>query len=117
KEAETQGVAISIIGVGTEAGGPIPCFDEKGQKTGYQRDEQGIVISRLNEPLLRDIAQKFQGLYLSASLSDDKVSDKLLSWVRAREAERGASHEIAGRGDLFMWCIALSLALLLITGI
>lgn len=117
KSAEEMGINISIIGIGTEAGGPIPCFNGKGEKTGYQRDENGIVISRLNETLLRDIAHKFKGLYLSALLSDSNVRDKLLAWVRTKEAERGASYEVDSRGDLFMWCIAVALVILLIIGV
>lgn len=117
RKAKELGIHISIIGIGTAAGGPIPCYNEQGEKTGYQRDQQGIVISRLNESLLRNIAQQYHGLYISSSLTNAQITDKLLSWVRAREAERGAHYEIDNRGDLFMWCIAAALMILLITWI
>lgn len=117
KKAEDLGVHISVIGIGSESGGPIPCYNDKGEKTGYQRDQQGIVISRLNEPLLRTMTQRFHGLYLSSALSDEHITHKLLTWVRAREAERGAHYKLEGRGDLFMWCITAALMIVLITWI
>lgn len=117
EKAKELGIHISIIGIGTESGGPIPCYNKTGEKTGYQRDQNGIVISRLNEPLLRAITQQFHGLYMPSSLSNTQITDTLLSWVRAREAEQGAQYTTEGRGDLFMWCIAAALMILLITWI
>lgn len=118
KKAAEAGLHISMIGLGTEQGGPVPCYNEKHEKVGYQKDKAGaIVISRLNEHLLKSIAQQYHGLYLPRSLSHDAAVDKLMSWIRLREADQIAHRTEEGRGDLFMGCIAAALILLVIAWI
>ena len=37
--AEEAGVIVHTVGVGTEAGQPVPEFDDEGRQAGYKRDE------------------------------------------------------------------------------
>ena len=58
-----QGVTIYTIGVGTPAGAEIQVVNEQG-RTEFLRDNKGdIVRSRLDEPILRAIAQVTHGAY------------------------------------------------------
>jgi len=55
------GHRVSVIGIGTEAGAPIPAAGEAG---GFVKDSDGnIVIPRLQVPVLRDLADAGHGIY------------------------------------------------------
>ncbi len=59
----TNGVVVFTVGVGTPAGGPIQVLNERGQ-VDTVRDAQGqVVVSRLDEQTLREIAQVTHGAY------------------------------------------------------
>ncbi len=48
-KAKEAGIVVHTVGVGTEAGEPVPEFDEQGRQSGYKRDDAGApVVSRLN---------------------------------------------------------------------
>ncbi|MDP2059130.1 MAG: VWA domain-containing protein, partial [Flavobacteriaceae bacterium] len=74
------GIKVFTIGVGKPNGGPIP-LKEKGIVTGYIKDGQGeTVISKLNEPLLMELAQQAGGYYQNGNNTQEVVSfikDKL----------------------------------------
>lgn len=58
-----QGVVVFSVGVGTEAGAEIQVFNEQGQLD-FVRDRGGQVVrSRLDEPVLRKIAEATKGNY------------------------------------------------------
>jgi Ca-activated chloride channel family protein len=74
KEAAHVGLKIFAIGVGTPEGAPIPVFDDQGHRTGYKQDKKGsIVLSRLDEKTLIEIAQETGGQYSRASQTGDEV--------------------------------------------
>ena len=68
ERAARAGVVIHTVGVGTVSGSRIPDHDpETGMLLGYKRDLDGrIVISKLNEDLLRGVAQRTGGQYVRA---------------------------------------------------
>lgn len=66
-ELARQGIRVHVLGVGTPEGAPIP------ERSGFFTDRQGnIVIPKLNENDLREVAQAGNGRYhrLSADDSD-----------------------------------------------
>lgn len=68
KRAHEKGIAVHTIGMGLEQGAPIP---EKGQAGQYMKDGNGnIVVSKLDERMLKDIAKAGEGLYVRATNSD-----------------------------------------------
>lgn len=59
------GYTLSVIGVGTPQGGPIPSGN------GFVKDRQGnIVLSRLDGPALKALARRGGGFYARARLDD-----------------------------------------------
>jgi Ca-activated chloride channel family protein len=66
RTAETlarQGVVVFTIGIGTPAGAEIQVLNEQGRPE-FVRDRKGEVVqSRLDEPILRAIAQATHGAY------------------------------------------------------
>ncbi len=64
--ARKEGIKVFAIGVGTQGGVPIP--DEAG---GYKKDDSGrIVVSRLDEDLLKRIAGDTGGVYVRSVAGD-----------------------------------------------
>jgi len=62
EEARSQGIRIYAVGVGTEAGEPIPIRDKAGNVISYKRDaKDNVVVSKLNLALLKRIATETGG--------------------------------------------------------
>lgn len=62
--AAKKGIAVDVIGIGTEQGAPIPV---SGNDANLRKDNQGnVVITKLNTLLGREIAQAGGGIYISA---------------------------------------------------
>ena len=75
------GIRVFAIGVGTPAGDVVPVLDDQGRATDVKRDEHGLAVrSRLDEDLLRAIAQRTRGAYFSASRPGGELP-RLLSVV------------------------------------
>ncbi|MEX0940444.1 MAG: VWA domain-containing protein [Candidatus Babeliales bacterium] len=83
-----EGLTIFTIGLGTLEGAPIPVLNEQGEQIGHQKDEKGnIVISRLNEGILRSLAHESGGIYLRATDTGNDIKT-LLERVREFEKEK-----------------------------
>ncbi|MBU0701741.1 VWA domain-containing protein [bacterium] len=62
KRAKGKGIRIYPIGIGSAIGETVPEIDSNGREIGVKRDKNGeIVISRLNEALLTEIAHTTGG--------------------------------------------------------
>lgn len=74
ERAQEQGLSIFTIGIGTTQGAPIPILNDRQEQVGWEKDEQGaLIMSCLNEPLLKEVAQKSGGIYLRAQDSDKDI--------------------------------------------
>lgn len=108
--AGRNGIAIHVVGVGTEQGGPVPALDlTTGVTSGYLRDPAGeIRFSRLGSDLLHDIASlSAGGSYLSGESPD--VAHRLVT-----AAGGGAATSRTGRLALpFYASVAIGAFLLL----
>ncbi|MEG0795406.1 MAG: VWA domain-containing protein [Odoribacter sp.] len=68
KSAHEKGITIHTIGMGLEQGAPIPEKNNLGQ---FMKDGSGnVVISKLDEEVLQQIAKAGEGLYVRASNTD-----------------------------------------------
>jgi Ca-activated chloride channel family protein len=69
-----RNITLSVIGVGTEDGGPIPESDG-----GFWKDDKGtIIVPRMNRALLQELAAKNRGRYSDIQLTDEDI-DYLLA--------------------------------------
>lgn len=67
KEIAKDGVVVNTIGLGQTEGTPIPIYDRHGRGD-FKRDGNGnIVLTKLNETLLKDIAKEGNGVYIRAN--------------------------------------------------
>lgn len=112
EEAKQAGVAIYAIGIGTAAGEPIPVRDEKGNITGYKKAEDGsVVVSRLDEAALQQIASTTGGQYYRATPGEEEV-DKIYQAVSQMDRKEFESKVYLTYVDRFQ--IPLGVALFLI---
>jgi Ca-activated chloride channel homolog len=111
KAATEKGIVVHTIGMGLPEGAPIP-VSGGGQKN-YLKDGQGnVVISKLDEAMLSQIAGAGNGLYIRANntqLGLNTVFDKIMKMSKAEfESKIYAEYE-----SQFQWPIGLALLLLL----
>ncbi|PLW99844.1 MAG: hypothetical protein C0594_16525 [Marinilabiliales bacterium] len=67
EEAKSKGITVHTIGMGLSKGGPIPVQMNYGQRD-YRKDKDGkVIISKLNEVMLQQIAAAGGGIYIRAN--------------------------------------------------
>ncbi len=91
RKAHDAGVRVSVLGVGTLQGGPVPLSDQS-----FQRDSQGgLSMARRNDEALRALASAGGGRYVP--MTDDHVDvDALRGELKANGAAMLAADQ---RGD------------------
>lgn len=109
QHARELGMHIFALGVGSEQGAPVPVFDERGRSVGHQKDAHGqVVISRLNEPMLRALAHDSGGCYVRMTLGDEDVKT-IVTTVSRYEKEQFEDRTISRYEEQYPWFIAVSL--------
>lgn len=84
------GIPVLTVGVGTPAGQPIPVVDANGRRTGYKKDRSGnVVLSRLDEGLLKQVAETTHGHYYPATLQGHEIGEILDTLHRMARGELG----------------------------
>ena len=111
KEATKEGIKTFTIGVGTTKGGRIP-IKRRGIVDTYKRDQQGeVVITKLNDNTLKEIAAEGNGNYIDGTNTKEVVTfvtDKLNS-MNKKEFE---SKQFSEYKDQFQWFLGLGIFLL-----
>jgi len=76
EDAKKAGVRIYSVGMGTTDGGPIPINNQNGERIDYKRDRSGsIVLSKLDETMLQQIASITGGTYHRATSGGNEIDD------------------------------------------
>lgn len=92
RSLKDDGIPVLTVGVGTPNGEPIPVADADGRRTGYKKDRAGnVVLSRLDEALLREIAETTGGRYYPATLQGHEVGEMLKFLGRLERGELGGT--------------------------
>lgn len=113
EEATKEGIKIYSIGVGTEAGEPIPIQDEKGFVGGFKKDQEGnVVLSRLDQTTLQEIALKTGGKYYQATTGEMEL-DQIYNEVSGMEKKELQGNLIIQYEERYQFFLFLSLILLI----
>jgi Ca-activated chloride channel family protein len=113
KSATKAGLRIFTVGVGTPNGELLRITDGKG-RSDFIRDEQGNVVkSRLNEQLLRQIAQSADGFYmlLTGANTIELLYERGLAPLPKTEL---SSRRIKRFHERYQWLLSLTIVLLLV---
>lgn len=101
RELKQRGAKITIVGVGTREGSPIP--SGRGQ---FVRDRRGeIVHSRLNEEKLSQLAREAEGSYSKMTLDNRDIAAALAMPGEARQQRI----EVEVRHEYGPWCVLVAL--------
>ncbi|MCK5442966.1 MAG: VWA domain-containing protein [Maribacter sp.] len=111
EEAIDVGIQIFTIGVGRSKGAPIP-IKRNGVVESLKKDRQGeVVITKLNEAVLQDIANEGDGEYIDGSNTSDavkQIKDILIQMDKTEfEAKQFAEYK-----DQFQWFLGAGLLFL-----
>ncbi|EAR02957.1 VWA domain-containing protein [Maribacter sp. HTCC2170] len=101
-DAIEEGIQIFTIGVGKSKGAPIP-IKRNGVVESLKKDRQGeVVITKLNETILQDIASEGEGEYIDGSNTSDAVEQikEILLQMDKTEFE---AKQFAEYKDQFQW--------------
>jgi Ca-activated chloride channel family protein len=72
--AADQGIMLYAIGFGSPRGEPIPEYNDQGEVVGYKKDQAGeVVLSKLDEVTLQQIAQIGNGKYFRATVDGSEL--------------------------------------------
>lgn len=108
KRAAEQGIRIFAIGIGTPEGAPIKI---EGNFIKDENDE--MVVSRLNEQMLQQIAEMTHGGYIRASNVAFGL-DEIVSEINKIEQGELTALRFEEYNEQFVWVIAVAAALLLL---
>lgn len=108
KQIGERGVIISAIGIGTPEGAPITINGE------IMKDENGqMVVSKLNEEMLKEIAVSSGGAYIRAN-NKSMGFDEIIAQARGLEQQNFASNVFEEYNEQFQYIIAIVLLVLLV---
>ena len=113
RQAAEQGSAIFTVGFGSPDGAPVPTHDERGEITGYSQDREGnVLISRIDEVALQQIAESGGGGYFRATDSGSiaGLAEEIQSF-QDRSLQSEFNQRKVERFQLFLLAGALCLAL------
>ncbi len=114
QEAAKRGIKIYTIGMGLDEGAPIPIYNQYGKKTGYKKDKEGnIIITKLDDNMLRQIAEIGDGIYVRASNSNIGL-DKIYEDISKATKSEIESKVFTDYDDQFQWFVGAAIILLII---
>ncbi|MCX6224310.1 MAG: VWA domain-containing protein [Bacteroidia bacterium] len=112
-EAAAAGIIIHTIGIGSAQGVPIPVTSAGGQKD-YRTDYEGkVIISKLNEDLLRQVAAAGGGTYVRATASRTGLTT-ILDEMNKMEKQEIQMKVYSEYDEQFVYYIGFAIFLLLI---
>ena len=113
RNAAKEGLRIFTVGVGTPSGEMLRVTDERG-RTDFIKDENGNAVkSRLNDALLKTVAQATEGFYLQLSGANtmNLLYERGLAPLPKSEF---AARRVRRHHERYQWLLGLALVLLLV---
>ena len=111
KAAAAEGIIVHTIGLGSPQGAPIP--ERAGnQVIGYKKDKEGqTVMTKLNEDMLRRVAQAGNGQYVLATSSGTGI-EGLVEQLRGMDQSETGNYRFAGHEDRYQLFVAVACMLI-----
>lgn len=111
-QLKEKGITIYTMGIGSPEGAPIP-IHQRGQQA-YKQDATGsIILTKLNEALLAELATPGPAGYQLLSAANKEL-EVLLAQIKGKDQQGGEMYVVTEYKDHFQWPLALGLILLLI---
>lgn len=111
EKAVEEGIRVFTIGVGQAKGAPIP-LKRNGVVESLKKDAQGeVVITRLNEDVLEDIADEGNGEYINGTNTEEAV-ELIKEQLLQMDKKEFEAKQFAEFKDQFQWFLAVGLLFL-----
>lgn len=111
-EANDKGILIYTIGMGSPTGSPIPIYDNRGNQIDFKKDENGnLILTKLDELTLQNIASKSNGKYYLATGSRNELDEIYKDLSKLEETEFGTK-KIADYEDKYFYFLIPALLIL-----
>lgn len=112
REANEKGIIVHTIGMGLSKGAPIP--QRNGLKGSYRTNAEGeVVVSKLNESMLMQIAAEGGGTYIRASNTNTGLSE-LFKQIHKMDKTEFETKGFVEFEDQFQYFVAFALLFLLV---
>ena len=103
-----NGIRVYTIGVGKTKGAPIP-IKRNGVVQSLKKDSEGeVVITKLNEQVLVDIAEEGNGQYINGANTDEAV-DFIKEELDQMDKKEFEAKQFAEYKDQFQWFLGIGL--------
>ncbi|MCU7495945.1 MAG: VWA domain-containing protein [Ignavibacteria bacterium] len=113
RDAADKNIGIYTIGLGSTAGVPIPQYNAQGAQTGYKLDRDGnVVVTKLDESILQQIAQEGKGRYYHGSSSGNEL-DMIYSDLSKLEKTEFGTTRVTDYEDRYYYLLAVAIVLLI----
>lgn len=113
KDAVNDGIVVHTIGMGSPLGSPIPVY-QNGIQTGFKKDHDGnIVITKLDESILQQIAHAGNGKYVGASSTTNEL-ETIFKEVQLMEKKEIGAKVFTEYEDRFQYFLFIAFVLLAI---
>ena len=111
--AKESGITIISIGVGSPNGAPIPIKENDIVKS-YKKDDKGeVVITKLNEKILKDMARQTGGIYFKGDNTSSVVSN-IVDELKEMDKQEFESKQFVSFKDQFQWFLFVGLFLIIL---
>jgi Ca-activated chloride channel family protein len=108
RHAASQGITVYVIGIGTPEGAPIQIGED------FIRDSKGdIVVSKLDEETLQQIALATDGAYIRAGNQSIGL-EEIINSINDTEKSKLSAQVFEEYNELFQYVLAAALLLLLV---
>lgn len=113
QQARDQHIVIGTLGIGSQYGAPVPQFDIDGRATGHIMQDGKVVISKLNESLLQELAKTLNGLYVHSTDNDQDVH-AIVSWISKHSMRQLDETNVSLLHDRYPYALAGTLICLIL---
>jgi len=112
--AKEHSIKVYTIGLGSPDGVPIPVYNSQGQQIGFKKDQQGnVVLTKLDESVLKNIASQTGGQYFRAANNRDELDMIYKDLSTLRKTEFGEK-KVTDYEDRFYYFLPPAIILLLL---
>ncbi|HEX2202523.1 MAG TPA: vWA domain-containing protein, partial [Longimicrobium sp.] len=118
-QARRAGVPVHALGIGAPQGGRVPDVDfASGRRLGWKTEPDGTpAVSRLGEPLLRDLANRTGGTYRRVASARDAAGLQGGFALSGGGGGAGRGGGGTGPGNRYEWFVAAALLLLVLDSV
>lgn len=114
ENTESREIMIYTIGLGSQAGVPIPILNNRNQLVGFKKDSQGnTVLTKLDEEVLKRIAIDGNGKYYRGTNYEDYL-DKIYTELSELEQTEFGVKKVTDYEDRFYFFLIPALILLVL---